>query len=157
MAAWVFVTLSVFGTVFAIADFVICMLVEDPNTHTGRAIAEVFDTIQIAIHACIVVMMCAGTTLGAWGKLAIYLAIGVAVEFAGLSTYSIFNGIWAQGQTEYVDFYKQVALMVLAYSAARGVMLVGYLVWLLCSVGETATEQQKVQTRGVYQLVRVVP
>ena len=155
MSGIFFVIFSILGILASIGDYLICELVQDGNTSTARTLSEFFDFFMILLYLATVAISCCKLRLtGTMGKIAVFLTMGVVTEFSSVVGYGLFTGIWNQGQQEHMDFYKEVAILVLIYVAARFLVIIGF---LLCFLNYILAEGCAGSYRTGYEIVRTMP
>ncbi len=145
------VILSIVGLLGNLIDFIICTLVPDPNTVTARHVSQFLDVVLVLMYLTTTILICCGPKLNTlWGKLGVYLVLGVVAELFTIATYGLFTGIWNQGHQEYMDFYKEVALVILLYMGFKFV----YTIMFLCMMASYVSQDTEKEHDGFIRIKR---
>ena len=117
--------LSIFGITWNFLDYFVCSLVQDQYTAMARSIEQILDSFVIALFILCIVINCINIQIkGLPAQLMTYMTFASIILMSAVAAYSMFMGIWEQGQLDHMDFYKQVALMVLGYMCGKLLFLV---------------------------------
>ena len=120
MSAVLIVIMACVGCIGNLVDFYICALIQDKNTVTMRGVVQVLDLFILGTYVvCIIFLYCYKGMSNMTVRIILYLILILVTEFSAIVAYGLFMGIWNQSQKDIMDFYKQVAIMVLVYQCLK--------------------------------------
>jgi len=118
---------AIFGIILSFLDSIICVIVKDQMLLSFRKLEILLNAFLILVYIFGIYIVCSPDLNKRMIKFAGYFIMAFSIEFIFINGAAISIIIWNQGNPDTIDFYKEVAIIVIAYMLIKMMYSVIYI------------------------------